>query len=58
METLNNLADFLWVITKISILSLILVAIILEVLGGFLRILFRPKKVEEDIEWNDEDEEK
>ena len=45
METLNNFADYLWVITKIVFLFLVLGAILLTIIGNILGATLRVKRI-------------
>lgn len=52
MEVLNNFADYLWVITKIVVLFLILGAILLTILGTIFGGMVRVRKVSPE-EWQE-----
>ena len=54
MATLSNFADFLWILTKITVLLLVLLAVFSEIVVVFLSAIFGRKQKEEVNEEKEE----
>ena len=54
MATLSNFADFLWILTKITVLLLVLLAVFSEIVLIFISAIFGKKQREEVEEEKEE----